>query len=217
MSKIGNMPGMAWLVIGVLVTLLVIPTTAYAAGALKFTGIEGTSTNKADVTSAGQLLTTEAKPTSYQSYFTDVGDTPPSQQAYCAALTPALPAGDAYDVQDVYADFGATGQQTTVGSTVYTSAGASFVVAPPSANVCTTFDYSAALGLAIPPGGNTGTVALPQHPGFVIPNGYQLYAYLYYASAAVFANGYLIPSSDAPRLPAVQAHGQASLLPKPNG
>jgi hypothetical protein len=44
----------------VLVTLLVVPTTAYAAGALKFTGIEGTSTNKADVTSAGQLLTTEA-------------------------------------------------------------------------------------------------------------------------------------------------------------
>jgi len=36
----------------VLVTLLVVPTTAYAAGALKFTGIEGTSTNKADVTSA---------------------------------------------------------------------------------------------------------------------------------------------------------------------
>ena len=43
MSKIKNMPGMAWLVIGVLTTLLVVPTTAYAAGALKFIGIEGSA------------------------------------------------------------------------------------------------------------------------------------------------------------------------------
>ncbi len=57
MSKLKNMPGAAWLVIGVCVTALVLPSAAYAAGALKFTGIEGTSTNKADVTPAGQLLT----------------------------------------------------------------------------------------------------------------------------------------------------------------
>jgi hypothetical protein len=66
MSKFKNIPGVVWLVIGVLVTLLVIPSTAYAA-ALKFTGIEGTSTNRADVTAAQQLLTTEAQPTKYYS------------------------------------------------------------------------------------------------------------------------------------------------------
>lgn len=60
-SRFKNEPGLVWLAIGVLATLLVIPSTAYAA-ALKFTGIEGTSTNRADVTPAGQLLTTEAQP-----------------------------------------------------------------------------------------------------------------------------------------------------------
>ncbi len=48
-SKIKNVPGIAWLVIGVRVTALVLPSAAYAAGALKFTVIEGTVTNKADV------------------------------------------------------------------------------------------------------------------------------------------------------------------------
>jgi hypothetical protein len=81
MSKVKRMPGFAWLIIGVLVTLLVIPTTAYATGKLKFTGIEGTSTNKVDVTPAGQLLSSAADPNNlYQSggNLTDVssGDSP---------------------------------------------------------------------------------------------------------------------------------------------
>jgi len=62
MSKIRNMPRIAWLIIGVPLTMLVVPTTADAAGALKFTGIEGTSTNKADMSPAGQLLTASADP-----------------------------------------------------------------------------------------------------------------------------------------------------------
>jgi hypothetical protein len=155
------------------------------------------------VTSAGQLLTTEEKPTGYESYYASVGASPPADQAYCTALAPALPSGDAYDIQDVYADFAATGQQTTSGSTVSNSSEVAFLVAPPSADVCTSFDYSAVLGAAIPTGGNTGSVELPQRPGFVVPNGYQVYACCNYAYAAVFANGYLIPSSDAPSLPAV--------------
>jgi hypothetical protein len=65
-SKLKNIPRVVWLVIGVLVTLLVIPSTAYAA-ALKFAGIEGTSTNRADVTAAQQLLSTEAQPANYYS------------------------------------------------------------------------------------------------------------------------------------------------------
>jgi 3D (Asp-Asp-Asp) domain-containing protein len=64
MSKIKSVPGAVWLLIGVLVTLLVIPSTAYAA-ALKFTGIEGTSTNKADVTPAGQLQVAAADPSAF--------------------------------------------------------------------------------------------------------------------------------------------------------
>jgi hypothetical protein len=62
MSRFKNMPGVAWLVIGVCVTALVLPTAAYAAGKLKLVGIEGTSGTQADVTPASQLLTTKAQP-----------------------------------------------------------------------------------------------------------------------------------------------------------
>ena len=52
MSRLKSMPRFAWLVIGVCVTALVLPSAAYASGALTFVGIKGTSTNKADVTAA---------------------------------------------------------------------------------------------------------------------------------------------------------------------
>ncbi|HXW34607.1 MAG TPA: hypothetical protein VEJ87_08500, partial [Acidimicrobiales bacterium] len=47
-------------------TLLLLPSAAVAAR-LRFTGIEGTSTNKADVTAAGQLLGTTSSPSSFYS------------------------------------------------------------------------------------------------------------------------------------------------------
>ena len=84
---------MVWLVIGVLLTLLVIPTTAYATAALKFAGIEGTSTNKADVTPAGQLLTTESQPSNYEDYSVQIGD-------QCYGLT-RIPSGDAFIAEQV--------------------------------------------------------------------------------------------------------------------
>lgn len=59
MSKVRNMSGVAWLVIGVSVTTLIMPTAAFAAG-ITWSGIEGQNKNKADVTSAGQLMTSPA-------------------------------------------------------------------------------------------------------------------------------------------------------------
>jgi hypothetical protein len=56
-SRFKNMPGVAWLVIGVCVTALVLPSAAYATGTLKFVGIEGSNLNKASVTASGQLNT----------------------------------------------------------------------------------------------------------------------------------------------------------------
>ena len=110
MSKFKNIPGLVWLVIGVLVTLLVIPTTAYAAGALKFVGIEGTSTNKADVSPAGQLLTTEANPTMFRTYIDDTTGVP---SFGCSAVTTTLPTGDALDLRDVSVSTTAANVQTT--------------------------------------------------------------------------------------------------------
>ena len=42
MSRLKSMPRFAWLVIGVCVTALVLPSAAYASGALTFVGIKGT-------------------------------------------------------------------------------------------------------------------------------------------------------------------------------
>ena len=61
-SGMRKLPGVAWLLIGVSVTALALPSAAYAGGVLKFVGIEGTSANKADVTPSGQVLTTEVNP-----------------------------------------------------------------------------------------------------------------------------------------------------------
>ncbi len=67
MSRLRNMSRVGWIVTGVVVALVLVPSAAFAtARALKFTGIEGTSTHKADVTAAQQLLTTEASPASDQ-------------------------------------------------------------------------------------------------------------------------------------------------------
>lgn len=60
MSRLSNMPKMGWFFAGLVVAILVVPAAAGAKAMLKFSGIEGTSTNKADVTGANQLLTTEA-------------------------------------------------------------------------------------------------------------------------------------------------------------
>lgn len=53
MSRLRNSPRAAWFVAGVCVAALLVPTTVGAVVALKYTGIEGSSTNKADVTGAG--------------------------------------------------------------------------------------------------------------------------------------------------------------------
>lgn len=64
MSKLRNVPGVGWFAAGVALTVLLVPTTIGAVVALGFTGIEGTSTHKANVTSDGQLLTSTVNPTS---------------------------------------------------------------------------------------------------------------------------------------------------------
>jgi hypothetical protein len=67
MSRITSMSRGGWIVIGVLVGLLIVPSGVAVAVALKYTGIEGsngitTTLNKAGISSTGQLLTGEADP-----------------------------------------------------------------------------------------------------------------------------------------------------------
>ncbi len=81
--------------------LLLVPTAAYA-GTL-YNGIVGASGQKANVSSANQLLTTEALPTSYRSYTESyLGSS--TGHLMCTPLTKALPPGDAYNMQDLNLD-----------------------------------------------------------------------------------------------------------------
>jgi hypothetical protein len=70
MSKLKNMSRAGYIVVGIVAALILVPT-GIAAATAAYTGIEGTNvTNKTtenyvQVTSAGQLLTTEADPSTF--------------------------------------------------------------------------------------------------------------------------------------------------------
>ncbi len=63
-KRLKKVPRSAWLVVGVCIAAIVMPTAAVAS-VLTFTGIKGTSGNKADVSTAGQVLTAPATPSNY--------------------------------------------------------------------------------------------------------------------------------------------------------
>lgn len=66
MVRIEYIKRLGWPAAGAALAAIALPTAATAAG-LTFTGIEGTSGHKANVTTAGQLLTTQATPSSFVS------------------------------------------------------------------------------------------------------------------------------------------------------
>jgi hypothetical protein len=72
MSKLKNMSRGGYIVVGSVTALILVPT-GIAAAAVAYNGIEGTNgttttINDAHVTSAGQLLTTEAAPSTFREY-----------------------------------------------------------------------------------------------------------------------------------------------------
>jgi hypothetical protein len=178
----------------VIVALVLVPSVAVAA--VSYTGIEGTSGDKANVTPAGQLLTTEAKPISYQTYIS--GASRSTNSSECFSTTPALPSGDAYVIRDVSVAFGYSEPQSLDGSNQNESGGAVALYAA-NYNLCGSGKGSLTeLGDVIAPGGNAGTFDLPFAPGNVVPNGWQVYGEVSSAAANLVVNGYLVPSSDAP-------------------
>jgi hypothetical protein len=193
MSKIKNMPGVAWLVIGILVTLLVIPSTAYAA-ALKFTGIEGSpSGNKADVTGAGQLLTTEAQPPNlFGNSTSDVGEATVNSGGSSKAVILNAPSDQALVMNELVVDVSAWTSTATVNTwyELYISTNSC------AGEVEYWYEYVNPTGL--------GSTQFPLTPGVPIPAGdalcvtgnsgtgtFELY---------VSATGSLVPSASVPNV-----------------
>ncbi|MBV8462850.1 MAG: hypothetical protein JO368_06130 [Acidimicrobiales bacterium] len=178
MSKLKTMPGVAWLVIGVCVTALVMPTAAFAAGALKFTGIEGTSSNKADVSSVGQVLTAAASPANYytEANVALIGG---------AQVVGAPPSGDGLIVTSIQTD---VFQDPTPG----VAQNVDFYIGNTSCSFVGPFSKF------LNPAG-IGEIDLQFNPGLVVPNGDALCAI---PSGSVLAEanavGYTAPSSEVP-------------------
>ncbi len=63
MSGLKNMSRGGYIVVGIVMALILVPSGV--AAALAYTGIEGSSGHVANVSDAGQLLTTEANPSSF--------------------------------------------------------------------------------------------------------------------------------------------------------
>ena len=198
MSKIKKIPAVIWFVIGVLAALVVVPTAAYAA-ALKFTGIEGTSGNEADVTAAHQLLTTQESPGQFVSYESFSGSVP--NATGCASLV-TVPAGDSFVIQNIQVDVSQAEQPqyvsyvNTQGQTAYYENSISSFGVAYASSFCPTFPTNITTGEA--PAGGIGNVTIPVQPGFVVPAGTDLMVTTAGVDAWFYVSGYLVPSADAP-------------------
>jgi hypothetical protein len=197
LSQHKNMPGVAWLVIGVSVTALVMPTAAFAAG-ITWSGIEGQNKNKADVTAAGQL---ETSPADVNSAFHSQPFGFFSNSNMVNEYTP--PSGDAAVITSIHVDMGGV---PASGALVDVDTGTSNggFAAPCSASANVDQVDTATDGITI----------LPYSPGYVLPAGQSLCAIVSSAEAIVSAEGYLIPAADAPAAPQTPA-GSASTSIKP--
>lgn len=189
MTRFKNMPGVAWLVIGICVTALVLPSAAYAAGALKFTGIEGTSTHKADVSPDGQLLTTAADPANSISGYEGF-----SANSGCTTIY-APPTGKAAVITSIHV---AGFQGTLPYNQVVLYVG----------NPCNPTGW----GEVIIPSGGNGESDLEYSPGVVIPAGQVIQGYTENQGAYVTVNGYTINGATAP----TASPAKPFVLPKPN-
>ncbi len=183
MSRLKSMPAAGWFVAGVAVTILLVPTTVGAVAAMKFVGIEGTSSNKADVTGAGQLLTAPVDPSAMfqdaEIGISEDGVTSPPRNITPLGSTTGL------IVTMIHVDVDATSAGAYVTFTVNggPNCGSGAVVGT----------YSQSVNPAGP-----GATELDLSPGLPIPAGDELCGVG--AGATLFASvsGYTVPASDVP-------------------
>jgi len=199
MSRIKNLSRGNWMVVGIVTALILVPSGMAVAGG--FSGIKGTSGNKADVSAAGQLLTTEALPTTYKDYEAPIASADLVHSGLDCETAATIPVGQAFVVQQVEVDvFGANSPGTSNSGPAGNFSNAGFrLYADGPSDACGGSSNIITTGEA--PGANVGNVAIPLIPGYVIPSGYKVDADGNGIDAYVYFIGYLVPSSDAPATP----------------
>jgi hypothetical protein len=191
MSKFNSIPRAGWVIIGLVLALLLVPTMAVAA-TVTYNGIKGTNgttttQNKADVSSDGQLLTTEASPTNY---FTHVATWQYEQPGSEIATTTT----EGLIVQEIHlAWYNASAEDAVQ---LFIDAAADPDGACSSENNPDVKELADAAYLSPA----NGFMALPYEPGLAVPNGYDLCIQAVAKSATGFAYvyGYSVPADDVP-------------------
>ena len=210
MSRLKNMSRAGYIIMGFIVALIVVPT-GIAAAAVAYNGIEGTNgttttVNDAHVTSAGQLLTTEAAPSSFREYSAYVAPMAPTMLPICETVA-TVPTGDAFVVQEVITDFyAASGTTSSDGFTISDSGFGLFADNP--AHTCTGGSEFISGELA---DGNVGSQSYPITPGYVVPSHDTIFSSAPGLGGNIWVYGYLVPSADAPTNPEARSHGTAQL------
>jgi hypothetical protein len=194
MHRIKNMSRGGWIVVGIVVAMMLVPSSVAVAAALKYTGIEGTSGNKADVTPAGELQVAAASPSAYfQNTFANVSGS-------AAVNVAAPPASLALVVTTIHID---TYEDPTPGS------GQNILFLVSTGTSCSGSQVGSYLEFLNP--GGIGETDLPMAPGLGIPEGDSLCAEAGGSVVAeVSVSGFTVPAAAVTSGP---IHSDRSLLP----
>lgn len=208
MSRVKNMSRGGWIVVGILVAMLLVPS-GVAAARTAYQGIIGTSGNKADVTPAQQLLTTEASPTKYEDY--EAGVASAVGRYDCTSVSGPIPAGEAFVAQQVDLDIDLA--DSPAGYSGGPNGGhvseSEFTLYAETPSVGCGYGSSIMSGEA--PDGNVGNVTIPFVPGVIVPSGYSIDISVFGMDAAIYVTGYVVPSADAPSTPQAVKNGKMTL------
>lgn len=204
MKRFRNLSGGTGIVIGILVTLILVPTAAVAAANFTIVRVKGASGQSANVTHNSQLLTTEADPTSYHLGMVQITGTDPENCQTVA--TP--PPGKALILDHVILADLVTGKPVPDPNLVYDAEGIDLTVDPVADNCDGTIGADVAVATVNGPG--TETISLA--PGYAVPAGYELNIRFGYwngsSNTIAYSYGYTVPANDVGATPQNLAHGR---------
>jgi hypothetical protein len=192
MQAIKGISRVGWLVTGIIVALVLAPTAALAAGAVS----SGSSSN------ATATVATPPAPKAYETYVAGVSADTTEGGVDCTTAQPqgpAVPANDAFVLQQVEVDTYGVSLNNTRSDVAYSDNGFNIDADTPAqgcgnGNTITTGDTSTESNDAYP---NLGNETVPITPGYVVPSGTNLDVYAAGIDATFTFSGYLIPASKA--------------------
>jgi hypothetical protein len=196
-SKLKNLSRAGWVIVGLVIALLLVPTVAVAS-ALTYNGIEGTNgvtttQNKASVTNGGQLLTTEANQSrTFQCSFNGITGAPSGTAQFsasaCDVASGAVPDKEIPVITTLQID---TYSDPSPGSGDY------FIAYTNNPDGTASSPRHTEVAYVNPP--SVGTTVIPFSPGVPtasVDSGFQLFTYVAGISVNLIVTGYYVPCTE---------------------